>query len=293
MSRRRKGAKPSQSGQRVLRTVQPAAPEEPCDCPNCSGAELDLEDLANTLVGGAGELLKVDDPLDAEFFAAGFLAIGAMAGETFDEALQEGILPAVARHESSEALAVLIALDAVGAGPVAGDAAARLERAGLALPSWAGELRGPVRLGQSLRFADSDGDASMLVCTFERAGRGHGFVVHADHTDCDAAAEIALFPTEVLDEVLEEIRSDARHAGLTVTSEVLDPAELRWQIERALDAREVHDLEDGDPEPPSDILDEENDEDVPDYHLLAVLLRARIRTLPEPTRPPAPHGSTE
>jgi hypothetical protein len=47
----------------------------------------------------------------------------------------------------------------------------------------------------------------------------------------------------------------------------------------------VHDLEDG-AEPAEDL----GDEDGPGYPLLATLLRARMRTLPEPPRPPVPHG---
>jgi pRiA4b ORF-3-like protein len=49
----------------------------------------------------------------------------------------------------------------------------------------------------------------------------------------------------------------------------------------------VHDLEDGaEPELSEDLGDVEG----PGYHLLATLLRARMRALPEPPRPPAPHG---
>jgi hypothetical protein len=144
-----------------------------------------------------------------------------------------------------------------------------------------------VQLGQCQRLVDSDGSASVLVCSFDRAGRSHGFVIQVDHSDCDAAADIALFPAEMLDEVLDTIRGDGKRAGLAITAEVLDPAEFRWQAERALDARAVHDREDDGPE----LAEELDDEDGPGYHLLATLLRARMRALPEPSRPPAPHGA--
>jgi len=72
-----------------------------------------------------------------------------------------------------------------------------------------------------------------------------------------------------------------------ITETELDPAEFRWQVERALDARAVHDEEDGGP----DLA--EGDDDGQNYHLLAALLRSRLRALPEPTRPPAPHGDED
>ncbi|HEV7961699.1 MAG TPA: plasmid pRiA4b ORF-3 family protein [Actinoplanes sp.] len=285
VSRGRKRAKSRGSGQRIVRAVEPAVPEV-CDCPACSGEDFDAQDLTNDLVSGAADLLKADDPLDAELFGAALLSAGDLAGEGFAEVLADGIVPAVAEFATPESLAVLLALDAVDDGLAAADAVERLVDAGVPVPTWTNELREPVRVGQCRRFADSEGSASMLVCSFDRAGRSHGFVVHVDHTDCHAAADIGLFPAEVLDEVLDTIRQDGRRAGLAITAEELDPAEFRWQVERALDARAVHDREDDGPELAEDL----DDEDGPGYHLLAALLRARMRALPQPTRPPAPHG---
>jgi hypothetical protein len=265
----------------------PAAPE-PCDCPECSGADFNPDELIDGLVAGGTELLKVDDPLDAELFAAMFLSAGDLAGEGFAEMLAGGIVPAVAASGTPESLAVLLALDALDGGPVATDAIERLVSARVPAPRWADELREPLRAGQCRRLADGEGSSSMLISSFDRAGRSHGFIVHVDHTDCDAAADILLVPGDILDEAADRIRLEIHSAGLPIADEVLEPAEFRWQVERALDARAVHDLEDGDLE-----LDEDDDEDGPGYHLLAALLRARLRTLPEPSRPPAPHGDGE
>ena len=271
--------------------VRPALSVVPdvCDCPACSGEDFedfDPQQLVDNLVAGAGDLLTADDPLDAELYGAVFLAAGELAGDEFAEALSVGIVPAVAELASPESLAALLALATVDGGRAAADAARRLARSGVPAPAWADELREPVQVGPCRRFVDSDGTASMLICSFERAGRSHGFVIEVDHTDCDAAGEIVLIPGEVQEEVADTIVADGQKAGLEIIAEALDPAEFRWQVERALDARAVHDQEDGEPE-----LDYElGDEDGPGYHLLSVLLRARIRALPEPSRPPAPHG---
>ncbi|MET8088901.1 plasmid pRiA4b ORF-3 family protein [Micromonospora sp. NPDC005220] len=285
-SRRRKRAKPSRSGQQVLLRASPAEADQ-CDCPACSDADFDPQSFIGDLVGEGANLVKADDPIEAEMFASTFLSAGDLAGGDFTEALNEGLLPAVADIATPEALAVLLAIDAVREGTVAGAAAQRLLDSGVAAPSWASELRQPVRVGTCRRFADPAGSASVLICDFERAGRSYGFVVHVDHLDCDAAADIVFFPADALDKVVTTIAENGRRAGLTIAEELLDPAEFRWQVERALDARADHDQE----RDPSELEDELADEDGPDYHLLAVLLRARIRTLPEPNRPPAEHDA--
>jgi hypothetical protein len=260
-----------------------------CDCPACSGEELDPLVLIDDLIAGGAELLDAEDPLEAELFAAGFLAAGNLVGEGLAEALAEDITPAVAQLATPESLAVLLALDAVSDVPALTAAAGRLTSAGVPAPPWADELGTPARVGRCLRFADPDGTASMLLCSFDRSGRSHGFIVNVDHTDCHAAADIMLFPGEMMDQVIDTVEADARNAGLTVIPEVLDPAEFRWQVERALEARAVHDREIDGPEPPAELADE----DGPGYHLLAELLRARMRALPEPPRPPAPHDADD
>jgi len=268
--------------------VRPATPvvPEPCDCPACTGADFNPQDLIEDLLDGAAELLDADDPLDAELFGAALLSAGDLAGEGYSEALSDGIVPSVAESATPVSLAVLLALQSVATSPIAAEAAKRLMTAGVTPPTWAGELSEPVHVDETRRFVDSEGRASMLVCSFERVGRGHGFVIHVDHTDCDAAVDIVLFPAEVLDEAMKTIRADARRAGLKITAEALDAAEFRWQVERALDARMVHDQE----LDPAELAEDLEDEDGVGYHLLAGLLRARMRVLPEPPRPPAPHG---
>lgn len=287
MSRGRKRTKSKSSGQRVLRAV---GPPEVCDCPACSGEEQDLDPqlLVDDLVAGGAELLEAEDSLEAELFAAGFVAAGELAGEGFAEALAEVIVPAVAQSGTPESLAVVLALAAVTDAPEISDAARRLIDSGVPAPSWAADLRPPTLVGACRRFADPDGVASMLICSFGRSGEAHGFVVRVDHLDCDAAVDVVLFPGEALDQVVDTIQADAGAAGLTLLTEVLDPAEFRWQVEHALDARAVHDREADGP----DVADL-GDDDGPGYHLLAALLRAWLRALPEPPRPPAAHGDDD
>jgi hypothetical protein len=286
VSRGRKRRNPGRSGPRVVRPALSVVPE-PCDCPACSGEDVDPQDFLANLTSGAADLFEVDDPLEVELFGAVFLAAGDLAGEGFAEALADDLVPAIAAAGTPESLAMLLALDAAGDVPAAADAAGRLVTAGVPAPAWAGEVSEPVRVGDCRQFRDSAETASMLVCRVDRAARSHGFIVQVDHTDCDAAADILLFSAEMLAAAVDTIRSEAHAAGVPFTEEALDPAEFRWQVERALDARAVHDREDG----PSELA--EDDDDGPGYHPLAVLLRTRIQALPEPPRPPAPHGNGE
>lgn len=281
--RKRKYAK---SGQSDLRIVRPAASvPETCDCPACSDPEFDPQAVIDDLVAGAAELLDIDDPMVAELFGATFVAAGEMADEAFIEALSEGIIPVLAQSSAPESLGALLAIGAVDGDTRASDAARRLLAAGVPAPLWMGELAEPVKSTTCRRYGDPNGEASMLLCSFERSGRSHGFIVHVDHLDCDAAADIILFAGDVLDEITGMIQADGRRAGVTLTAEELDPAELRWQVERALEARATHDRESGEP------WDNLDDEDGPGYHPLAVLLRSRMGALPPPPRSAAVHGS--
>ncbi len=74
--------------------------------------------------------------------------------------------------------------------------------------------------------------------------------------------------------------------GFEITTEALDPAEFRWQVETALDARAVHD---------SVFTAEEiaamgADAEGQFYPAMAILVRARMNALPTPAKPAAPHG---
>ena len=261
-----RGRKKAKTGQRVLRAV-PAVPDE----------TLYPADMLTRLPVVAAELLAVEDPLDAELCGANIVAAGDVAGEV--------IVPALALSDTPESVAMLLAIAAVDSRAGAAEAAGPMTKAGVPAPPWAAELAEPISVGQCRLYSDQVGETSMLMCTFERAGRSHGFLVDVDHLDCDTAADILFFPGHLLDDVEHMVLADARAAGLTPLVDDLDPAEFRWRAERALDARDVHDQEDGAVDEGSD------DEDGPGFYAVVVLLRARMSILPEPPRPPAPHGN--
>lgn len=80
-------------------------------------------------------------------------------------------------------------------------------------------------------------------------------------------------------EGLPQAKELVRQSGIAFSEERLDPAEWRWQVECALAARAVHDAG----ELPFD------EDGLPDYYPLAVLLRARLRALPDSRKPKPPH----
>jgi hypothetical protein len=289
VSRGRKGKQNKKS------TRRPARPDvlrvaDTCDCPACSGADLDPQQLTDELIAGAADLVESEDPLDAEIVGATFVSIGTLAGEDFEEALVGGFIPAFEARATTEALAVLLAIGSVAQGrarEAASVAADRLVKAGVARPGWAGELQEPVTVADCWRLYDPQGTASMLACSFHRAGRSHAVVISVDHLDCGAADDILLVDADQLPEALEMMRAGGRDSGLEITTEALDAAEFRWQVEKALNARAVHDADDL---PDEDMTDLPVDEDGPGYPALAVLVRARMNALPVPSKPAAAHG---
>ena len=286
VSRGRKGKRKTKPARRSPLPFAVGAPAD-CDCPSCSGENFDPQRLIDEAIGAAASL--DEDPLDAELVGAIWMSTGARAGEGFEEALIGGLIQEFEARASSEAMAMLLAMGSVAedrAGKEALAAAGRLVDAGVRRPGWAAELAEPVTVTDCLRLSDTRGTASMLVCSVHRAGRSHAVVVSVDRLDCGAADDILLFGLDHLPQALEMIRDTGAADGFEIATEVLDPAEFRWQVETALDARAVHD---------SVLTAEEMDavgvdEDGPAYPALAILARARMNALPRPSRPAAPHG---
>jgi len=290
VSRSRRGRQNKQSKRSTRRPAPPAVVGrlEECDCPACAGEGLDPQQLIDAVIAAAADLVELDDPLDAEVLGAAFLSIGAGAGEAFEEVLVGGFVPQLEARATTEALALLLAVGAVAGGrggKEASVAAERLVEAGVTRPGWAAELGEPVTASDCRRLIDSQDTMSVLACSFHRAERSHAIVLTVDHTDCGAADHILVVGADELPEALEMLRAGGRRDGLEITTETLDGAEFRWQVEKALDARAVHDSE-----LPDDELDETPvDEDGPGYPALALLLRARMNALSVPSKPAAPH----
>src|SRR5215218_17950 len=296
VSRGRKGKNKNKTAKSAR---QPAALDrfsapDTCECPACSGEDVDPRRLIDEVLTGAADLVGSADPLEAEIAGSVFVSIGALAGEEFTEALVDAFIPEFEARARPEAVAMLLAIGSVAPDPVgkaASAAADRLVAAGLPRPGWAGELGQPITTDECWRLSDPAGTGSMLACSFHRAGRSHAVVVSVDHLDCGAATDILLLEADQLPQALEMMRSQARTGGIEVTEEPLDPPELRWQIENALDARAVHDS-DGD-ERATDGLPIDDEDRIPGYPALAALLRARMRTLPAPTKAPAAHADQD
>ncbi|MFC4108636.1 plasmid pRiA4b ORF-3 family protein [Micromonospora zhanjiangensis] len=289
--RKRKKSKPSPL-RRVAEPELVVVPDD-CDCPVCSGAEeVDPRQMAADLLSAFEGLSTAEDPLDAEIAAATVLSAGQTAGDGFEEALIDGLAPQMEAMGGADALVMLSAIAALTEGRTAAALSAsadRLAEAGVTRPDWAAELAEPVTVDGCVRIGDSQDAADVLACAFHRAGRSHAVMLTVDNLDCGAASGILLFEVEQLPEALDTMRTAVAAEGLTVVEEKLDPAEFRWQVERAMDARQVHDDEDPFLDDPDD-LDDDDDEGMPPYHLLAPLLRARMRALPVSDKPKAAHG---
>jgi Plasmid pRiA4b ORF-3-like protein len=292
VSRGRKGKNKNKTAKSTRRPVALdlfSAPDT-CDCPACSGDDFDPRQLIDEVLTDAADLVTSADPLEAEIAGSVFVSIGAMAGEEINEALVGGFIPEFEARACPESVAMLLAIGSVGPDRVskaASAAASRLVKAGIPRPEWADELSQPVTADECRRLGDPAGAGSLLACSFHRAGRSHAVVVSVDDLDCGAATAILLLETDQLPQALEMIRSQARAGGFEVTEESLDPPELRWQIENALDARAVHDSEGGERDIDELPVDED---DMPVYPAMVALLRARMRTLPAPNKAPAAHG---
>jgi hypothetical protein len=289
-SRGRKRKKANTRKSRPSPQVVPALFELPdeCDCPECTGADLDPSQMIDALTESAAELVDADDPLEVELVGALIVSNDRGADVDFADGLVASVIPELEARANAGALALLLSLGAVAPGDAGKDAAAaagRVVAAGVPLPSWATELEQPVNVSECWRLHDTDATASVLACSFGRAGRSHALVMTVDELDCGAASAIALLDSADLPEVLSTVQAESHvTTGLEVLRETLDPADFRWHVENALDARAAHDQTTLDEDGPAD-----DEDDNSRYPTMAVLLRARMADLPKPAKPPAPH----
>ncbi|NES15737.1 plasmid pRiA4b ORF-3 family protein [Micromonospora sp. PPF5-17] len=246
--------------------------------------------MLTDLVDDASALAEVEDPLEAELAGAFFVAMAQSGGDETMAAFAGALVPAIESRGTRAALTLLTAIGAVAgdaAGPVAGSAqqaGARLTGGGVAAPSWADDLAQPLTAGPFTRLYDDQDTMSVLIGVFQRAGREHALMIMVDHQDCGAAEEIYLLGAEDLPTAVAAIHQDARADGVSIRTKKLGAPEFRWYVEQALEARAVHDEEDGPGDVPAG-LDLIDGEDGPGYAPLAVLTRSRLEVLPPARRP--------
>jgi hypothetical protein len=283
VSRGRKGRSKKASGRR-----RSASAHSVCDCPVCSGELPDREEnvaeLADGLIGTNAFLVDEGDPIGPELCGAMLVSFARWAGE---DMLVDELIPTIEARGSRAALNLLAAAACVATGRLgtaAAEAAQRLEVLGVEPPAWAAEAREPVTVSDCFAVGDGRDADLLLVATFSRAGRSRTIVLGVDNTDCGAARHIVVIEP---DEAALAVRNLRNGLGIRSEPEPIEPVDYRWAVEEAMHIRSAHDAD----ETVADYLTDDDDEDdgAPSYESMAPLLRARMRSLPEPTRPHVPH----
>ena len=167
-SRASRGKQNTKSGRRADLVVV-GKTEETCDCPACSGGELDPEQMLAELVDGAADLAGCEDPLEAELAGALFVAMAVAGGDDAVPAFAQAFIPAIEARGNDAALMMLTAIGAAAGGgteqvsQAAVAAAGRLAESGVAVPAWARELEQPLRTGAFTRLYDTEQTMSVLA----------------------------------------------------------------------------------------------------------------------------------
>ena len=186
----------------------------------------------------ANAIPEVTDPLDAEQWASGLVAIWrrqSLPGEDADALFFPGLVRALEALGTAPALAALRALSAVGApGRATGARAAadRLAAAGLPEPAWGDGLgRTPPTAAAVLEEPAFDDGVSVMVEFAEPGGGSHTFGVYIDHNLGGLVKDV--FVAGPLAEVREQLtRQTPVDAGVSIRE--LDLGEARARVEAAL-----------------------------------------------------------
>src|SRR4051812_34603560 len=182
VSRGRKGKnknKTAKSARRPAALDRFSAPDT-CDCPACSGEDVDPGRLIDEVLTGAADLVGSADPLEAEIAGSVFVSIGALAGEEFTEALVDAFIPEFEARACPEAVAMLLAIgsvapDPVGKGRIGGR---RPARRGWSSPARVGGRAGSAGHHRRMLAPERPGrdrvDAGLLVSPSRALPRGRG-----------------------------------------------------------------------------------------------------------------------
>lgn len=222
-----------------------------------------LAPVFDSALRAARGLHAADDPLQAEVFASGLLA-------TFDRPLVDQPDPVaffgarlvthLVSKRSPDSLALLHAVAAVAAEPLAGaarSAITRLRAAGRADPSWAAHV-GRARFRGAWASIDEFGDQEVVAVSFGYDdGRTHALTFMIDH-NFEGLVRQAFIGDDP--EAVQREWADTSHLPIVP----LDPQEVADRLAQAL---RMYDL----------YLDPPCAEDVPE---LVPLMKARLRALP-------------
>lgn len=223
----------------------------------------------------AADLVGDCDPVTAELQGAMFACLARFATGG-DERFVPVLAAALAEQPTPAALALALAMRATAdpaVRPAFDAVVTRLVEAGMPVPPWTHVLAEPITAGEFWRLTSPEGEASVLVGSFQRAGSTHVVVVSVDGLACGEASMIGVVAPEDL-AVLDDVMPGA-------VRESLDPAQFRWEVESALRIRHDHDIEVGGPDP--------EDEEAVEYGAGEALLRARLAALPALDRPLREH----
>jgi hypothetical protein len=206
-------------------------------------------------------LPEIVAPLDAELWGSDIVA----ALRSADVAAPE-VVRAAEQSATPQALAMLRVLGAVGSPGLRGAAAAaadRLAGRGLSEPRWAAGLGSP-EPGECWRYADAAGAQEAVTVSFHYGAQAHVVSVLIDLSQGGAIQDIWIGPRA---DVLARTRQMSA-ADPEMTFEMIDPADARARLERAIAAGEC-------PRQP---------EEAGNVASRAAILRARVALLPSPRR---------
>lgn len=228
------------------------------------------------MVRGGDELLRIDDPLEAESWASAMLGtfykvpVPLSAREDLERTLWPAVVRKAEGKSNAAGLAVLEALAAVADDPLAAEAglaARRLRAAGIAPPAWADALRSVVYEGAWM-LTDVFEDHEAYFATFRYPGRAAHLV------------------NGLYDRALGEIIKDGfvRYSSGDIRASITpEPGVTVVDVEPGPMARRILDaIASGD-------MYLDNDW-TPEFKQFRALIKARMRRLPAapPIEPPEP-----
>jgi hypothetical protein len=223
-------------------TGPPTPPTQPADEPFRSlfgDSELEAvfaraspaDTVAAVLTEARMVLSEVDSPLDAELWGSDILAALGSADQA------DALVAAAERSGTTEALATLRVLGAVGSaalGAAASAAGDRVASRGISEPSWAASIGAPSP-GECWRYGDARGQQEVVTATFWYGERGHVLSVLLDLTEGGGIKDVWAGDAAG---VLDRTREMAQAREPAMIFEMITEADARGRMDRAIAAGE-------------------------------------------------------